>query len=60
MNENIIGILAGMGPRSTSQFIDLIIDECQTQYGAKYDEDFPKIMIYSFSSLPPFSTKLYA
>ncbi len=47
MNEKIIGILAGMGPRSTSPFIDLIIDECQIQYGAKYDEDFPKIMIYS-------------
>ena len=47
MKENIIGILAGMGPRSTSPFIDLVIDECQTQYGAKYDEDFPKIMIYS-------------
>ncbi len=47
MNKNIIGILAGMGPRSTSPFIDLVIDECQTQYGAKYDEDFPKIMIYS-------------
>lgn len=47
MNENIIGILAGMGPRSTSPFIDLIIDECQTLYRARYDEDFPKIMIYS-------------
>lgn len=47
MNENTIGILAGMGARSTSPFIDLIIDECQSLYGAKYDEDFPKIMIYS-------------
>jgi aspartate racemase len=47
MKENTIGILAGMGPRSTSPFIDLIIDECQALYGAKYDEDFPKIMIYS-------------
>lgn len=47
MNEITIGILAGMGPRSTSPFIDLIIDECQILYGAKYDEDFPKIMIYS-------------
>jgi aspartate racemase len=47
MNENIIGILAGMGPRSTSPFVDLIIDECQNLYGAKDDEDFPKIMIYS-------------
>ena len=47
MNESLIGVLAGMGPRSTSPFIDLLIDECQLQYGAKYDEEFPKIMIYS-------------
>lgn len=45
--KNLIGILAGMGPRSTSPFIDLVIDECQRQYGAKYDEDFPPMMIYS-------------
>lgn len=45
--EKLIGILAGMGPRSTSPFIDLVIDECQTQYDAKYDEEFPKMLIYS-------------
>ncbi|WP_019227200.1 aspartate/glutamate racemase family protein [Sedimentibacter sp. B4] len=47
MSEKLIGILAGMGPRSTAPFIDLVIDECQFQYGAKYDEEFPKMMIYS-------------
>lgn len=47
MNQKLIGILAGMGPRSTAPFIDLVIDECQIQYGAKYDEEFPKMMIYS-------------
>lgn len=47
MNEKVIGVLAGMGPRSTAPFIDLIIDECQSQYGAKCDEEFPKMMIYS-------------
>ncbi len=46
-NKSMIGILAGMGPRSTSPFIDLVMDACQTLYGAKYDEDFPEIMIYS-------------
>lgn len=45
--EKLIGILAGMGPRSTAPFIDMVIDECQRQYGAKYDEDFPPLMIYS-------------
>lgn len=47
MNEKLIGILAGMGPRSTAPFMDLVIDECQSQYGAKYDDEFPKMMIYS-------------
>lgn len=45
--KKTIGILAGMGPRSTAPFIDLVLDECQKQYGAKNDIDFPKMMIYS-------------
>lgn len=47
MKNNLIGILAGMGPRSTAPFLDLVISECQLQYGAKNDEDFPHMMIYS-------------
>lgn len=47
MKEKLIGILAGMGPRSTAPFIEQVIDECQLQYGAKYDEEYPKMMIYS-------------
>lgn len=43
----MIGILAGMGPHSTAPFIDLVVTECQRQYGAKDDIDFPKIMIHS-------------
>ncbi|MBU5311132.1 amino acid racemase [Tissierella carlieri] len=42
-----IGILAGMGPRSTSPFLELVLDQCQIQYGAKYDIDYPSIIIYS-------------
>ena len=42
-----IGILAGMGPRSTAPFVDLVIDECQRQYGAREDEEFPPMMIYA-------------
>jgi len=53
--EKMIGILAGMGPRSTAPFIDLVIDECQKQYGAKNDEDFPQMMIYSLPT--PFHVK---
>lgn len=43
----LIGILAGMGPRSTGPFIDLVVTECQQQYGARDDIDFPKMMICS-------------
>jgi aspartate racemase len=47
MQAKTIGILAGMGPRSTAPFIDLVITECQRQYGATNDIDFPPLMIYS-------------
>jgi aspartate racemase len=47
MQQLLIGILAGMGPRSTAPFIDLVITECQRQYGARDDIDFPKMMICS-------------
>lgn len=47
MNKKTIGILAGMGPRSTTPFLEMILDQCQKQYGAKYDMEYPQIMIYS-------------
>ncbi|OFD89089.1 amino-acid racemase [Bacillus mycoides] len=43
----MIGILAGMGPKSTGPFVDTIVAGCQTTYGAKHDMDFPHMMIYS-------------
>jgi len=42
-----IGILAGMGPRSTSPFLEMVLNQCQKQYNAKYDIDYPHILIYS-------------
>ena len=42
-----IGVLAGMGPRSTTPFIELLLNEAQSQYGAKYDIDYPHILVYS-------------
>lgn len=47
MKKTTIGILAGMGPRSTSPFLELLLDQCQEQYGAKYDIDYPHILVYS-------------
>ncbi len=43
----MIGILAGMGPKSTAPFVDKVVQLCQRHYGAKYDIDFPPMMIYS-------------
>jgi aspartate racemase len=42
-----IGVLAGMGPRSTAPFVDMLVTDCHIGYGAKYDMDFPKMHIIS-------------
>lgn len=46
-SDPTIGILAGMGPRSTGPFLDLIVTACQEIYGARHDIDFPKMLICS-------------
>jgi len=43
----MIGILAGMGPKSTGPFVDLVVSSFQSLTGAKNDMDFPPMMIYS-------------
>lgn len=43
----MIGILAGMGPKSTAPFVDKVVQLCQRKYAAKNDIDFPPMMIYS-------------
>ena len=45
--NSLIGILAGMGPRSTGPFIDQVVAAFQSMTGAKNDIDFPPMMIYS-------------
>lgn len=46
-NKPLIGILAGMGPKSTGPFIDQVVNAFQSLTGAKNDIDFPHMMIYS-------------
>ena len=48
MSTPTIGILAGMGPHSTAPFLDLVLAECQAQYGARNDIDFPPIQVLSW------------
>lgn len=47
MRQKTIGILAGMGPKSTAPFINMVVDACQRLYGARDDIDFPPMMMYS-------------
>jgi aspartate racemase len=47
MSAPTVGILAGMGPRSTGPFLELVLNECERQYGARHDSDFPSLMIHS-------------
>jgi aspartate racemase len=42
-----IGVIGGMGPESTADFYMEMIRFCQRNYNAKYDDDFPRIIIYS-------------
>lgn len=44
----VIGLLAGMGVRSTAPFLDLIVDECQRQYGARNEMDYPHMIVFSW------------
>lgn len=43
----MIGILAGMGPKSTGPFVNQVVDAFQSLTGAKDDIDYPPMMIYS-------------
>jgi aspartate racemase len=42
-----LGILGGMGPEATASLYLSIIGRCQRQLGAKYNSDFPPIIINS-------------
>jgi aspartate racemase len=43
-----IGLLAGMGVKATAPFLELVIDECQRQYGATRQEEYPQMVIFSW------------
>ncbi len=43
----MIGILAGMGPKSTAPFIDQVVTTYQKITGVIHDIDFPPMLIYS-------------
>jgi len=43
-----IGLLAGMGVRSTAPFLELVIEECQREYGASEQPDYPQMIVFSW------------
>ena len=45
MRYKTIGILGGMGPEATAELYLQIVRIFQKEYGAKYDDDFPEIII---------------
>lgn len=45
--SKVIGVLGGMGPEATAQFYNEMIKECQRQYKATLDSDYPEILIYN-------------
>lgn len=45
MKYKKIGIIGGMGPEATAKLYLRIIEIFQKEYGAKFDEDFPEIIL---------------
>jgi aspartate racemase len=47
MNKKAIGILGGMGPEASSYLYKTLIDLSIKYFGAKNNDDFPEIILYS-------------
>jgi aspartate racemase len=45
-----IGILGGVGPSASAYALQRIISICQLEYGSVQDDDFPNIVLTSFST----------
>ncbi len=46
-NNNIIGIIGGMGPQASAEFYRLLIDGARRDFGARNNDDFPEILLDS-------------
>jgi aspartate racemase len=42
-----IGIIGGMGPQATAELYMAVVGIFQQRYGARYDADFPRMLIHS-------------
>ena len=47
MKGQAIGILGGMGPEASGYLYRLLIEKAISDFGAKHNDDFPEILLYS-------------
>lgn len=47
MNNNIIGVIGGMGPQASAEFYRILIDQSRHAYGAKNNDEYPEIVMDS-------------
>lgn len=50
-NTKTIGLIGGMGPLASSYFYDLLIKKSERNFGAKNNDDYPRIIIDSLPVL---------
>lgn len=46
-SKQSIAILGGMGPQASAKLLEILIDVCTKDFGAKNDSDFPEIILNS-------------
>lgn len=46
-NMKSIAIIGGMGPQASAKLLEVLIDVCAKDFGAKSDSDFPEIILNS-------------
>lgn len=49
MKNSVIGIIGGMGPQASCELYRLLLEKSVLLYGAKNDDDFPSIVLYSLA-----------
>ncbi|MBI5620632.1 amino acid racemase [Candidatus Gottesmanbacteria bacterium] len=47
MNNNMIGVIGGMGPQASAEFYRILIDQARHTYGAKNNDEYPEIVMDS-------------
>lgn len=54
--RKVIGILGGMGPEAGADLFSRIVRNFQYKSGAKFDSDFPQILLNSINPVMPWES----